>query len=34
MRRGPEIERLYDGHRQPLYAFLLNFTRDKADARA
>ena len=33
MRRGTEIERLYDGHMQPLYAFLLNFTRDEADTR-
>lgn len=30
---GPEIERLYDEHSQPLYAFLLNFTRDDADTR-
>src|ERR1700722_7540085 len=28
-----EIERLYDGHAQSLYAFLLNFTRDEQDAR-
>jgi len=28
-----EIERLYDAHAQPLYAFLLNFTRDEADTR-
>lgn len=33
MRRGTEIERLYDEHAQPLYAFLLNFTRDDADTR-
>src|ERR1017187_8214060 len=33
MPRGPEIERLYDEHAQPLYAFLLNFTRDEADTR-
>jgi RNA polymerase sigma-70 factor (ECF subfamily) len=33
MRRGPEIARLYDGHAQPLYAFLLNVTRDEADTR-
>ena len=33
MRREPEIERLYDEHAQPLYAFLLNFTRDEADTR-
>jgi RNA polymerase sigma-70 factor (ECF subfamily) len=30
---GPEIERLYDEHAQPLYAFLLNLTRDEADTR-
>jgi RNA polymerase sigma-70 factor (ECF subfamily) len=30
---GNEIERLYDEHAQPLYAFLLNFTRDEADTR-
>jgi RNA polymerase sigma-70 factor (ECF subfamily) len=30
---GHEIERLYDEHSQPLYAFLLNFTRDDADTR-
>ena len=28
-----DIERIYDGHAQPLYAFLLNFTRDEADTR-
>jgi RNA polymerase sigma-70 factor (ECF subfamily) len=28
---GHEIERLYDEHAQPLYAFLMNFTRDEAD---
>src|SRR5882724_8742447 len=28
-----DIERLYDEHAQPLYAFLLNFTRDEADTR-
>ena len=28
-----EIERLYDEHAQPLYAFLLNFTRNEADTR-
>ena len=33
MRRETEIERLYDGHSQPLFAFLLNFTRDEADTR-
>jgi RNA polymerase sigma-70 factor (ECF subfamily) len=33
MRRGPEIERLYDGHAQSLFAFLLNFSRDEADTR-
>ena len=30
---GMEIERLYDEHAQPLYAFLLNFMRDEADTR-
>jgi RNA polymerase sigma-70 factor, ECF subfamily len=30
---GMEIERLYDEHAQPLYAFLLNLTRDEADTR-
>ena len=33
MRRGTEIKRLYDGHSQSLYAFLLNLTRDEADTR-
>jgi RNA polymerase sigma-70 factor, ECF subfamily len=33
MPRAKEIERLYDGHAQPLFAFLLNFTRDEADTR-
>jgi RNA polymerase sigma-70 factor (ECF subfamily) len=33
MPRATEIERLYDGHAQPLYAFLLNFTRDEQDTR-
>ena len=33
MRRETELERLYDGHAQSLYAFLLNFTRDEADTR-
>src|SRR5476651_506804 len=33
MPRVTEIERLYDGHAQPLYAFLLNFTRDEQDTR-
>jgi len=28
-----ELERLYDGHAQALYAFLLSFTRDEADTR-
>ena len=28
-----EIERLYDEHAQPLYAILLNSTRDEADTR-
>jgi RNA polymerase sigma-70 factor (ECF subfamily) len=31
--RGPELRRLYDKHAQPLYAFLLNLTRDEADTR-
>jgi RNA polymerase sigma-70 factor (ECF subfamily) len=31
MPRATEIERLYDKHAQPLFAFLLNFTRDEAD---
>lgn len=30
---GIDIERLYDQHAQPLYAFLLNLTRDEADTR-
>ncbi|MGA2247242.1 MAG: sigma-70 family RNA polymerase sigma factor [Verrucomicrobiota bacterium] len=30
---GLDIERLYDEHAQPLYAFLLNLTRDEADTR-
>ena len=33
MPRATEIERLYDGHAQPLYAFLLNFTRNEQDTR-
>ena len=33
MPRTTEIERLYDEHAQPLFAFLLNFTRDDADTR-
>jgi RNA polymerase sigma-70 factor (ECF subfamily) len=33
MPAGLDIERLYDQHAQPLYAFLLNFTRDAADTR-
>lgn len=33
MRRGTEIDRLYDEHAQSLYAFLLTFTRDEADTR-
>lgn len=28
-----EIERLYDEHAQPLFAFLLNLTRNEADTR-
>ncbi|HEY1489832.1 MAG TPA: sigma-70 family RNA polymerase sigma factor [Verrucomicrobiae bacterium] len=30
---GNDIERLYDEHAQPLYAFLLNLTRDEPDTR-
>ncbi|HVU28590.1 MAG TPA: RNA polymerase sigma factor [Verrucomicrobiae bacterium] len=30
---GLDIERIYDEHAQPLYAFLLNFARDEADTR-
>jgi RNA polymerase sigma-70 factor (ECF subfamily) len=33
MPAGLDIERLYDEHARPLYAFLLNFTRDEADTR-
>jgi RNA polymerase sigma-70 factor, ECF subfamily len=33
MPRATDIERLYDEHAQPLYAFLMNFTRDEADTR-
>ena len=33
MPRATEIERLYDKHAQPLFAFLLNFTRDEAATR-
>lgn len=29
----PDIARLYDDHAQPLFAFLLNLTRDEADTR-
>ena len=28
-----ELERLYDGHAQALFAFLLNFTRNETDTR-
>src|SRR5579863_6297475 len=28
-----DMEQLYDDHAQPLYAFLLNLTRDEADTR-
>jgi RNA polymerase sigma-70 factor (ECF subfamily) len=31
--RGSDLRRLYDEHTQPLYAFLLNLTRDEADTR-
>ena len=30
---APELSRLYDEHARPLYAFLLNLTRDEADTR-
>jgi len=33
MRRGTDLERLYDEHAQSLYAYLLNFTRNEADTR-
>ncbi|MDE3068309.1 MAG: sigma-70 family RNA polymerase sigma factor [Verrucomicrobiota bacterium] len=33
MRRGPELGRLYDEHAGPLFAFLLNLTRDEGDTR-
>ena len=33
MQRGPELRRLYDEYSQPLYAFLLNLTRDENDTR-
>jgi RNA polymerase sigma-70 factor (ECF subfamily) len=33
MPAGPDLERLYDEHAQPLHAFLLNLTRDEADTR-
>ena len=33
MPAGLDIERLYDEHAQPLYAFLLNFIRDEAGTR-
>ena len=33
MPAGLDIARLYDEHAQPLYAFLLNFTREEADTR-
>ena len=29
--RGPDLKRLYDEHAQPLYAFLLNLTRNESD---
>src|SRR5277367_2051275 len=28
-----DLEQLYDDHAQPLFAFLLNFTRNEADTR-
>jgi RNA polymerase sigma-70 factor, ECF subfamily len=33
MPSSPDLERLYDGHAQALYAFLLNLTRNEADTR-
>jgi RNA polymerase sigma-70 factor (ECF subfamily) len=33
MRRGPDLRRLYDEHAQPLFAFLLNLTRNETDTR-
>jgi len=33
MPAGLDIARLYDAHAQPLFAFLLNFTRAEADTR-
>src|SRR5471030_2236915 len=33
MRRDAELTRLYDEHSQPLFAFLLNLTRDEGDTR-
>jgi RNA polymerase sigma-70 factor (ECF subfamily) len=33
MRRESDLRRLYDEHAQPLYAFLLNLTRNEADTR-
>jgi RNA polymerase sigma-70 factor (ECF subfamily) len=33
MRRESELRRLYDEHAQPLFAFLLNLTRNEADTR-
>ena len=33
MPAGLDIARLYDEHAQPLFAFLLNLTRDEADTR-
>jgi RNA polymerase sigma-70 factor, ECF subfamily len=33
MPRGNDLERLYDEHAQPLFAFLLNLTRAEADTR-
>ena len=31
--RGPDLRRLYDEHAQPLYAFLLNLTRNESDTQ-
>jgi RNA polymerase sigma-70 factor (ECF subfamily) len=33
MPASPDLEHLYDAHAQALFAFLLNFTRNEADAR-
>ena len=33
MPSSPDLEQLYDGHAQALFAFLLNLTRNEADTR-